>query len=181
MEGTTVVEKDSSEDVAIKLFGRRFSLFKAVVWRNAEVEPTVHAFARLIWYFGAIGSWLDGITTWFVLTHAKGHGVVVEKNSALSRVFHYLGVAFTCGLRVWVGIVMFWIIGNELNGKIFFFSHFGARRYADRLARSSSNRFQQWRINTRVYHVPFFALFLLVATWAVVGNNLNVLYIWAHH
>jgi hypothetical protein len=155
------------------------SLLKTYIDEDKYSDQTAMLYARIIFYSGVIGSFLDGMTTWYVLTQVNV-GIEVEKNGFMVVFMRDAGVVTTCTLRILIGVIFFWLFSNQNLGKRYFFSNRMRNRYVKKIMRTDRNRIRQWMFDRRSYSYPIQSMIGLLATWAVVGNNLNAIYISIH-
>jgi hypothetical protein len=138
-------------------------------------KQTIEAFARGIFYFGALVSLFDGLLTWLVVRSA---GVSLEQNWGMGWLMRHIGLGPTIFFRVAIGVFLFWYVSNLLVGRRIFFLAKRAAKYTRMMASTSKYRFVEWLKRNTPTIQALEAIFILVITSAVVGNNIQAAILW---
>ena len=142
---------------------------KRVIEDERTVALNLDALANIVFIAGTVASFADALLTWLVIRKV---GLQIEGNGIMRSAMVHLGVIPVLLLRVVVGVNCFWIFTKYIRGQRFFLTNWGAERFRARLARPRS-AFRQRLWNSRHYILACEVMFGIVATWAVVGNNLR--------
>ena len=93
---------------------------------------------------------------------------------------HHIGIGLTCSIRAAIGIFLFWYVSNLLVGRRIFLRKSKAAKYERFIARTDRPAWCQWLVNHRATFSCLEAMFILVVTSAVVGNNINAAIVYFH-
>jgi hypothetical protein len=149
--------------------GFEMSITKKVVEDDGSIALNLSALANIVFTAGVIASIADALLTWLVIRKV---GMQIEGNGIMRTAMVHLGLIPVLILRVVVGVNCFWGFTRLIRGQRFFLTNWGARRYRARLVRTRSPwRQKLW--DSRHYFLACEVMFGIVATWAVVGNNLR--------
>lgn len=145
------------------------SVVKTVVEPDENVALNLRVLVSVIFVAGSIASFVDGILTWLVINKV---GLSAEGNGFMATAMRHFGVGPVVVVRIFVGVMWFWIFCNYIVGRHFFLTRWGSRRYASRLTRPRS-RLHQMLWNSRHYLLACSLVFGFAITWGVDGNNVR--------
>ncbi len=144
--------------------------------RPKRVEDTEENMVRglrelvnVIFVAGALASAIDGIITAIVVLRV---GESIEGNGFMGKAMRLIGVVPLCGLRILVGIGLFWFFRNYTIGRRYFLFKKSAQRYADRIIKTRP-KWRQRLWNKRYYWLASELIIGLTLTAAVDGNNIR--------
>lgn len=142
-----------------------------------HAEKTLQTLARAIFYFGALASMLDGLSTWLVVRSA---GVNIEQNWGMGWFMRHVGLVPTCIGRVLLGVACFWYVSNLLVGRRLFFRASRAAKYEAKMMDPNMSGHSRLVVNVAPYARAIETVFILAITCVVVGNNINAAVVWFH-
>lgn len=149
-----------------------------VVYDTRYERKSLEALARGIFYFGVLASFLDGLLTWLVVRSA---GVGIEQNWGMGWLMRQIGLVPTIIGRVAIGVFCFWYVANLLVGRRLFLRQKRADKYQRFISRTDRPTWRQWFVEHRPYFTAIETVFILFATSAVVGNNINAAIVYFHN
>lgn len=142
-----------------------------------HARKTLETLARAIFYFGALFSMFDGLSTYIVVRSA---GTNIEQNWGMGWFMRHVGLAPTCIARVLLGVACFWFVSNLLVGRRLFLRSSRAAAYEVKVSDPNMPRRRAFVMRFSPYARAIEVVFVLAVTCMVVGNNVNAALVFFH-